>query len=56
MSFIEYLKVSVYGYIGLDAAICATLVHSIAARIVLVGVALISVYIYGKKVDKWVGK
>lgn len=56
MNFIEYLKVSVYGYIGLGAAVCTTLVHSIAAMIVLVVVAFISAYTYGKKVDKYTEK
>ena len=56
MSFIEYLKVSVYGCIGIAAAIFATLAYSLAKMTVLVGIAFINVYTYGKKVDKHTGK
>lgn len=54
MRFFKYVKTMLYGYIALILAIESVIEQSLVAKCILALASLLSIWIYGKKVDKYI--
>ena len=54
MRFFKYVKTMLYGYIALILAIESVIEQSLVVKCILALASLLSIWIYGKKVDNYV--
>ena len=52
MNFLKYVKTMLFGYIALILAIESVIEQSLVVKCILALASLLSIWIYGKKVDK----
>ena len=52
MNFLKYVKTMLFGYIAVILAIESVIEQSLVAKCILALASLLSIWIYGKKVDK----
>ena len=52
MNFLKYVKTMLFGYIAVILAIESVIEQSLVVKCILALAALLSIWIYGKKVDK----
>ena len=52
MNFLKYVNTMLYGYIALILAIESVIEQSLVVKCILALAALLSIWIYGQKVDK----